>query len=86
MEEPRINDVETRATRSSRKAGERLPRLGLRPLDSDRRLLAPRPRKKLPDWAPDLTSDLLSDLPFSTAELDAILHLLGDDLALVLDC
>ena len=81
MEEPRIDQCEPRAKRSRRKAGERLPRLGLQPLDPARRLLPARPRKNAPIWAPEVTSDLISDLPISTAELDAILQLLGDDLA-----
>ncbi len=86
MEQSRIDHVETQTKRSRREAERRLPRLGLRPLHPDRRLLAPRPRKKVPDWAPEVTSDFIADLPISTAELDAILQLLGDDLASVLDC
>jgi hypothetical protein len=84
MEQPRIDQSETRAKHSRRKADGRLPRLGLRPLDPDRRLLAPRSRKNIPVWTPAVTSDIASDLPISTAELDAILQLLGGDLASVL--
>jgi len=84
MGQPRIDHVETPTKRSRRQADGRLPPLGLRPLDPDRRLLTPRPRKKAPIWAPELTSHLTPDLPVSAAELDAILQLLGDELASVL--
>ena len=85
MEQPRIDHVETPTKRSRREAGKRLPRLGLRPLDPARRLLPARPRKYATIWTPEVNSDLISDLPISMAELDAILQLLGDDLASVLD-
>jgi len=74
--------VETK--RSRRKADERLPRLGLRPLDPVRRLLASRPKKTAAIWTPEITSDLTPDLPVTVSELDAILQLLGDDLASIL--
>ena len=74
--------VETK--RSRRKADERLPRLGLRPLDPVRRLLASRPKKTVAIWTPEFTSDLTPDLPITVSELDAILQLLGDDLASIL--
>ena len=74
--------VETK--RSRRKAGERLPQLGLRPLDPAHRLLASRPKKTGAIWTPEFTSDLAPDLPVTMSELDAILQLLGDDLASIL--
>ena len=70
--------------RSRRKADERLPRLGLRPLDPVRRLLASRPKKTVSIWTPEITSDLTPDLPVKVSELDAILQLLGDDLASII--
>ena len=70
--------------RSRRKADERLPRLGLRPLDPVRRLLASRPKKTAAIWTPEITSDLTPDLPVKVSELDAILQLLGDDLASII--
>lgn len=76
------NPVEKK--RSRRKAGERLPRLGLKPLDPEKRLLKPRPRKVTHEWAPEIQSELRPDLPVTGAELDAILQLLGDDLKAVL--
>jgi hypothetical protein len=70
--------------RSRRKADKRLPRLGLRPLDQARRLLASRPKKTVAIWTPEITSDLTPDLPVKVSELDAILQLLGDDLASII--
>jgi hypothetical protein len=70
--------VETKRPR--RKAGERLPPLGLKPLDPSKRLLKPRSRKAVNEWAPEVSSDLGTDLPVTRTELDAILQLLGDDL------
>jgi len=74
--------VEKKRTR--RKAGERLPPLGLKPLDPEKRLLKPRPRKNASGWSPEIFSELVSDQPVTSAELDAILQLLGDDLAVLL--
>ena len=65
--------------RSRRKADERLPRLGLRPLDPARRLLASRPKKTAAIWTPEITSDLTPDLPVKVSELDAILQLLASN-------
>jgi hypothetical protein len=70
--------------RSRRNAGERLPALGLKPLDPSMRLLKPRPRKAIKEWMPALETDLAPDLPITIAELDAILHLLGDELKSIL--
>ena len=70
--------------RPRRKAGERLPQLGLKPLDPDKRLLKPRPRKVVNEWMPEVSCDLGSDLPITTAELDAILQLLGEDVKVIL--
>ena len=70
--------------RPRRKAGERLPRLGLKPLDPKQRLLKPRPRKVTNEWALEVQSELGPDLPVTSPELDAILQLLGDDLKAIL--
>ena len=70
--------------RPRRKAGERLPRLGLKPLDPEKRLLKPRPRKIAKEWTPEIQSELGPKLPVTHAELDAILQLLGDDLKAIL--
>ena len=70
--------------RSRRKAGERLPRLGLKPLDPEKRLLTPRQRIPANQWAPEINSDLTPDFPITNAEIDAILLLLGDDLKTIL--
>lgn len=70
--------------RSRRKAGERLPRLGLRPLDPEKRLLKPRPRKIINEWAPEVQWESGPDFPVTDAELDAILQLLGGDLKVIL--
>jgi hypothetical protein len=84
MEQPRIDQLRTKAKRPRPMADGRLPRLGLRPLDPERRLLPTRPRKKVVEWQPDIASDLSYEMPISTAELDAILQLLGNDLASIL--
>ena len=70
--------------RSRRKTDERLPRLGLRLLDPAYRLLASRAKKTAAIWTPEITSDLTPNLPVTVSELDAILQLLGDDLASIL--
>lgn len=70
--------------RPRRKAGERLQPLGLKPLDPSKRLLKPRSRKADNEWAPEVSCDLGPDLPITTAELDAILQVLGDDLKTIL--
>lgn len=70
--------------RPRRKAGERLPPLGLKPLDPEKRLLKPRPRKITNEWRPAIDSDLHGELPISRSEIDAILQLLGDDLKAIL--
>ena len=70
--------------RSHRNAGERLPALGLKPLDPSRRLLKPRPRKAIKEWTPTLETDLAPDMPVTIAELDAILYLLGEELKSIL--
>ncbi len=84
MEQPRIDQLRTKAKRPRPMAEGRLPRLGLRPLDPERRLLPTRPREKVVEWQPDIASDLSYEMPISTAELDAILQLLGNDLASIL--
>jgi hypothetical protein len=66
-------------------AGERLPPLGLKPLDPTKRLLKARPRKVVKEWEPEIVSDLQPGIPVTDAELDAILQLLGDDLKAILD-
>jgi hypothetical protein len=70
--------------RSRRKAGERLPALGLKPLDPSMRLLKPRSRKAVKEWTPTVETDFAPDLPVTIAEIDAILLLLGDDLKSIL--
>jgi len=70
--------------RSRCKAGERLPALGLKPLDPSRRLTKPKPRKAINEWTPTLETDFAPDLPVTTAEIDAILQLLVDDLKSIL--
>ena len=70
--------------RSRRKAGERLPALGLKPLDPGKRLVKPRPRRNSDALTPNIESDLYANLPVTNAELDAILQLLGDDLKAIL--
>ena len=70
--------------RSRRNAGERLPALGLKPLDPSRRLIKPKPRKAINEWTPTLETDFAPDLPVTTAEIDAILQLLVDDLKSIL--
>ena len=84
MEQPRIDQLRTKAKRPRPMADGRLPRLGLPSLDPERRLLPTRPRKKVVEWQPDIASDLSYDMPISMAELDAILQLLGNDLASIL--
>jgi hypothetical protein len=70
--------------RSRRNAGERLPALGLKPLDPSRRLIKPKPRKAIKKWTPTLETELTPDLPVTMAEIDAILQLLGDELKSIL--
>lgn len=70
--------------RQRRKVGERLPPLGLKALPPEKRLLKPRPRKMVKEWAPEIVSDLQPTIPVTDAELDAILQLLGDDLQSIL--
>jgi hypothetical protein len=70
--------------RARRKAGERLRPLGFKPLDPEKRLLKPRPRKIIDEWKPEVSFELGPDFPVTTTELDAILHLLGDDLKAIL--
>jgi len=84
MEQPRIDQLRTKAKRPRPMADGRLPRLGLRPLDSDRRLLPTRSRKNVAEWKPEIASDLNAEMPISMDELDAILQLLGNDLASIL--
>ena len=70
--------------RSRHNAGERLPALGLKPLDPSMRLLKPRPRKAIKEWTPALETELAPDLPVTIAELDAILQLLGNEIKSIL--
>jgi hypothetical protein len=70
--------------RSHRNVGERLPALGLKPLDPSMRLLKPRPRKPIKTWTPTLETDFAPDLPVTMAEIDAILQLLVDELKSIL--
>ena len=70
--------------RSRRNAGERLPALGLKPLDPSMRLLKPRSRKAIKEWTPTLETELAPDLPVTMAEIDAILQLLVDELKSIL--
>ncbi len=84
MGELRHEPIPTEKMRPRRKAGERLPRLGLKPLDPEKRLLKPRPRKVTHEWSPEVQSELGPDLPVTSFELDAILQLLGDDLKAIL--
>ena len=70
--------------RSRRNAGERLPALGLKPLDPSRRLIKPKPRKAIKKCTPTLEAELAPDLPVTMAEIDAILQLLGHELKSIL--
>jgi hypothetical protein len=79
MEQPRIDQLRTKAKRPRPMADGRLPRLGLRPLDTERRLLPARPRKNVAEWMPEVVSALNAEFPISMAELDAILQLLCND-------
>jgi hypothetical protein len=85
MVEVRHEPVPVEKKRPRRKAGERLPPLGLKPLDPEKRLLKPRLRKTVNEWMPAVSSDLGTDFPVTSAELDAILQLLGDDLKVILE-
>jgi len=84
MVESRHEPISVERKRLRRKAGERLPPLGLKPLDPAKRLLKPRLRKIINEWKPAVSSELGPDFPVTTAELDAILQLLGDDLKAIL--
>ncbi len=84
MVELRHNSSPAKRKRSRRKADERLPRLGLKPLDTEKRLLKPRQRMPANQWAPEINSDLTPDFPITNAEIDAILLLIGDDLKTIL--
>ena len=70
--------------RRRRKAGERLPPLGLKPLGPEKRLLKPRPRAMAKEWEPAIICGLEPTIPVTLAEIDAILQLLGDDLQSIL--
>ena len=70
--------------RSRRKAGDRLPALGLKPLDPSMRLLKPRRNNQAREWLPAIETDLETDLPVTSAEIDAIIQLLGNVLERIL--
>ena len=70
--------------RSRRKAGDRLPALGLKPLDPSMRLLKPRRNNQAREWSPAIETDLETDLPVTSAEIDAIIQLLGNVLERIL--
>jgi hypothetical protein len=84
MVESRHEPISVERKRLRRKAGERLPPLGLKPLDPAKHLLKARPRKTGNEWVPGVSSDLRTDLQITQAELDAIVQLLGDDLKAIL--
>ena len=70
--------------RSRRKAGGRLPPLGLKPLDPSMRLLKPRRHNQAREWSPTIEAELETDLPVTSVEIDAIIHLLGNALESIL--
>ena len=70
--------------RSRRKAGDRLPPLDLKPLDPSMRLLKPRRYNQACDWSPTIETELETDLPVTSAEIDAIIQLLGNALESIL--